>query len=543
MRKIVSTATLLCLTPLLLSAQSFWDGAGAGGSSNDWGLGSNWDPTGVPGAGSTVNVALTEGTVLDYAVEIPDEAVGGDVTFSGLTREDNRQILFQGDATFTTLFVNYTGTAVNIQELVELDGTLDLLGGSVETPSLRWGPVGATRSPFVGTGTIRFHADNAFVNIAGNSLYNLVFLSDDEEATIDFANTAPSIGGSLQVRSTQTLTGLGDGISLTGGDIVSLDGQPLDNFSGVHLIANRHSQGGGVTLSDLAAGTYGSLRVTNAHNGNNSQIFRLAGDITLDSAISLELEEDNPLEYTMALNRYRLGSANYGEIRTDGYNITATGINTGRIQIGNPVVEDVVEASNNFIDLSSGSGGSSVVHIAGDFALGSNGYLIAPDGAGAILILESSFESVSARNTLFDGAGLSLRMQGSGDVSNPQELELPGADLGTHDPGDPFANNFYMEELVIGSVGTPTWVDLVNHHSYDPGGDALYVGSLLVNAGSVLALNNHALYVDGVLVQPGDTQYGDGLIVIPEPSYAALLLALLGAMGWAYRRQQQRFPD
>lgn len=523
-------AWISCAAFPLYGADFNWQGAGTGPQTgNLWDTSANWNVTGIPdgplpGANDTVNVALAIASASDDAVVISDGAAGGNVKFSGGNNTDNRQVLVDGNATFGSLAIDF-GVGVQQQDIFNLNGKkITITGGTALIPSLKTGAFNAARIPFSGTGEIEFTASNVYLSIGARNPYDLRFTTAG--ATIDFLNVAPHLEGSLGVRSDQTFANVTT-IFLEGASIISLDSQRLDNLSGIFLESYRPGAGQDNT-GHIAAGTYGGMVMNSDSTGLSYNSFTLAGDVSLDGKTNID-----GINYTVLIDRRNRNQA-IGELVTDGYDLATTGDGTGTFRVGSLAPDTATTVSR--LDLTSGGGGHSTVSVQGDFVVGYNGYILAPDAAD--LIVEGDFESRSVKNTLFNGSGLVLRMEGNGDAGNPQFLELPGEDLGPQSPGAPPANNFFIGSLIIGTVDDPTYVSLTDNFEFSLNGDALYVGSLFVNDGSTLALQGFHLYVDGVLVLPGDTQYGGGWIVVPEPGMVGLLFAA-GFMVFLIRFRKQ----
>src|SRR5690606_17505450 len=96
----------------------------------------------------------------------------------------------------------------------------------------------------------------------GDNQTTINFSNSHENATIEFSgytastlnNVAPAFGGSVSFLSTQSISGLP--IMLIHSDLISGDGERLDNFSGITIATFQQT-----TTSQLAAGTYGALYV------------------------------------------------------------------------------------------------------------------------------------------------------------------------------------------------------------------------------------------------------------------------------------------
>jgi hypothetical protein len=134
--------------------------------------------------------------------------------------------------------------------------------------------------------------------------------------------------------------------------------------------------------------------------------------------------------------------------------------------------------------------------------------------------------------------GLSnLRLIFENGDGNIPTFEVAGKDLGATPDG--FLDNFGLGTMQLGGpegVGRVALVDDFKNQR-DPGRlEAQYVQSLIVNPGSELWLNGIHLYVNGVLVNPGDGGlYGGGDVFVPEPGAICLLAA--GALAILRRRR------
>jgi hypothetical protein len=144
-----------------------------------------------------------------------------------------------------------------------------------------------------------------------------------------------------------------------------------------------------------------------------------------------------------------------------------------------------------------------------------------------------------------------LHMNGSG----LQFLEVGSEDLGL---GGSASGNFGIGQLIVGQVGQPTTVQLLdvldngNRTDGQPEGLYLYgVGGsdgLIIHEGSTLILEHHNVYAliegewlhlnsefgDGITDMP----FGDGTMVVPEPATLGLLLA--GFLAAHRRRRRHR---
>lgn len=114
-----------------------------------------------------------------------------------------------------------------------------------------------------------------------------------------------------------------------------------------------------------------------------------------------------------------------------------------------------------------------------------------------------------------------LRIDGTGNVANPQLLEVMSHDLLAAPVG--FTNNFLYQSI---ELGNNTRVRLVDQSDNAPGSDpeALYVNSIVIPAGTTLDLNHLRLYAravqsDGAVVNGTIIQIADsGPIVLATPT-------------------------
>ena len=140
------------------------------------------------------------------------------------------------------------------------------------------------------------------------------------------------------------------------------------------------------------------------------------------------------------------------------------------------------------------------------------------------------------------------------DTDEDCELEVAGF------PGLGFDDNFALAALQVGaeegSAGVVLIDDVDNGNRYEGDAECLFVGELLIEAGSVLDLAGHWLYLDGNQMEAVGFYLEEGMIVdctqpsltawyepnmdwtvIPEPATAALVLAGL-ALAAARRRRR-----
>lgn len=136
----------------------------------------------------------------------------------------------------------------------------------------------------------------------------------------------------------------------------------------------------------------------------------------------------------------------------------------------------------------------------------------------------STFENKNTDPTdLLDLANLTLVYEGGTDGFDP--FEVSGIDVGGLEEG--FDTNFALGTLQIGSEIAPGQVQLVDLFDNSPtwqGTEALYVETLMIDAGSSLDLNGIDLYCQ-VLANGGGSiiENGGSITVVPEPCTISIL--------------------
>ena len=175
------------------------------------------------------------------------------------------------------------------------------------------------------------------------------------------------------------------------------------------------------------------------------------------------------------------------------------------------------------------------VTVSGLLSFGGDSTLTAVPGS-AVDMMGSSFETrTTSPAALTDLANLNLIFEG-GDA-DVDSFEVAGIDLGPIDQG--FDLNFALGMLTLGGEGTGQirLFDDFDNHPGLLGSEALYVDTLVLNAGSYLDLNGFNLYCRNLVGSLSiiDLSHGGSLALVPEP--AALCLLAFGGLATALRRR------
>ena len=160
-----------------LQAQKTWIGAGAGGSGTDFNTASNWSPSGVPGPGHNVVIAITS----DATITLSSNATINNLTFTVSGNNDNAKLSVGSN----TLTVN--GTAL-----------IDILSGNSNT-DIQIGVNGGTAA-----GVIDFRGSVSFgpttrgdgMGWMGNANSKIIFRGDltlGQRAFVNVSNTPGTI--------------------------------------------------------------------------------------------------------------------------------------------------------------------------------------------------------------------------------------------------------------------------------------------------------------------------------------------------------------
>jgi hypothetical protein len=189
------------------------------------------------------------------------------------------------------------------------------------------------------------------------------------------------------------------------------------------------------------------------------------------------------------------------------------------------------------------------VTIAGQFTLGGGSHFRAVPGAtirmtnpeplpqGWPILPSSLFQNVST--SADDLAGLrNLALLFDGQTAQASTFEVAGADLGDVPAG--FAHNFALGSLIVGGAAD-AWVRLIDSVDNQRDGflgEALYVDTLVVSAGSTLDLGGFNLYYRHAMIE-GTVIAENGAAIrlaVPEPATLGLVAIALALISGASRR-------
>ncbi len=160
-----------------LQAQKTWIGAGAGGSGTDFNNASNWSPSGVPGPGHNVVIAITS----DATITLSSNATINNLTFTVSGNNDNAKLSVGSN----TLTVN--GTAL-----------IDILSGNSNT-DIQIGVNGGTSAGIIDfRGNVSFGPTNRGDGMGwmGNANSKIIFRGDltlGQRAFVNVSNTPGTI--------------------------------------------------------------------------------------------------------------------------------------------------------------------------------------------------------------------------------------------------------------------------------------------------------------------------------------------------------------
>jgi len=522
----------LLFTGLVVQANPvmMWHGAGTtGGSgapnSNLWSNPANWQIDGrpanrVPGPNDDVLVAFS--TPLDedqFGVVLNRGDRGGRVRILSLNREIGHRLLFRGPVTFQSLYVDSRHASRDMLVLNFEEGAfLTLEGSSLERLIFRMGALPAgSLSPIAGPGAVVLTGRE--VAFESNTRMDVPIGFMTPRAILDFKESSPFFAKPVRFRSDQTIRNL-PSLGLQD-DLISIDDQPLNNFSGVVIQADRP-----LVDATIAGGTYGAFRLVNPANEHSPLVFQLNGNVTLDSEFDeSEYQPEHRLDalaeegvpegtrYSLLLNRRNRtasGRGNEARVSLRGYNLLVPGAGVAAIGQLIPLNEDGDDQSFNLLDLTSGPGGNSTAAFGGDLWIGRRGYIRADDQSQ--LFVRGNLRISSQRFGSFGVEGLTLHLVGRGTREQPILLEAPSRDRGSYQ-GDPPSGNIVWGKIQIGNRGAPNVVRLTNEFSPDDGSSsALYAHELELVGGSTLILNGQTLYVGGQQVRAG-ARLGDGRVI------------------------------
>ena len=374
--------------------------------------------------------------------------------------------------------INFEPALDNSGSVLILSGTLSLQGGSTDTGGFTVS-AGATlgfdgsiqdlnRGARLtsGPGTLEISSGTANFN-SGSSIESLGTLTVSG-GTVNFSTGTGVKVGAL-TESGGTLTG---GDTLTVSDILTWTGGTMSGSATTVANGGIAISGGdeyldGRTLNNYGTATWGGTG--NSINFQNGAVWNNEPGSVLDSqADNQEILNDGGA--APAFN-------NLGTLKKSQGSGTTT-FNLALTNSGN------VEVDSGTLALT----GSSVTV---------NGYGSLATQPAATLSITGNLLGSTQQADLFSPEG-TLLLNGSGNASSPQLLEVMSQDLGNVESG--FTNNFAYGTIALGSN---TYVQLVDnaHNSSGNGPEAIYVNALIVPSGTTLDLNGFHLYA--LFADPG----------------------------------------
>ena len=385
--------------------------------------------------------------------------------------------------------INFEPALDNSGSVLILSGTLSLQGGSTDTGGFTVS-AGATlgfdgsiqdlnRGARLtsGPGTLEISSGTANFN-SGSSIESLGTLTVSG-GTVNFSTGTGVKVGAL-TESGGTLTG---GDTLTVSDILTWTGGTMSGSATTVANGGIAISGGdeyldGRTLNNYGTATWGGTG--NSINFQNGAVWNNEPGSVLDSqADNQEILNDGGA--APAFN-------NLGTLKKSQGSGTTT-FNLALTNSGN------VEVDSGTLALT----GSSVTV---------NGYGSLATQPAATLSITGNLLGSTQQADLFSPEG-TLLLNGSGNASSPQLLEVMSQDLGNVESG--FTNNFAYGTIALGSN---TYVQLVDnaHNSSGNGPEAIYVNALIVPSGTTLDLNGFHLYAP---VRRSWARSSTGLCLIP----------------------------
>jgi hypothetical protein len=504
-----------------------WNGSGVsnGNANSQWLWSDNWQvggalPASPPGPDNdaAITLNLTHTTAVVVAVAVGSGATARHVTFRGTSLTNRVEI--RGDATFSTLDYNTTRSTFSILA----DATLTLTGGAinpatdavVKSTLVTPGALGTMYSSIAYPGTLRFTGNQVVLNLVG-PVDGRMYI-DDPTATVHFNNTIVGMGGDLFVYDTQRLIGFNSAIGIrplrSSDDLYSRNGNPLTNWYACNVGGLTYTLDSGAPFT-LPAGTYKSVSASFDSTYTANVLYEISGDVTFCGT--------NGGGYAVYVQRrnYSGTTATAGGAEIGLNSNTLAVVGGGPIRIGEFAVEGSVQAASVWWNRLRAQGAAIVTD--GSLQIGPGGY-IAGDAATTISLARNWDNRGQWQTNNFTLQASTLALAGAADPGSPQTIEAQSVDLGATTNG--MIRNHALGRLEIGTAEQATHAKLVERDDLrgDGASDALYVGELVVQAGSTLDLAGLNLYVNGVSAFRRWTAFGPGLVFDSTLPKGTLLL-------------------
>ncbi|WP_395449649.1 autotransporter outer membrane beta-barrel domain-containing protein [Aminobacter sp. UC22_36] len=470
-------AVLVALSAGSATAQVNWTGT----TSNDWTVGSNWQSTVVPGAGTAINIGATSPNATVLGVGGAATGTTGNIAV-GVVAGSTGNLTIQNGSTLTS-----TGLTARIGQTAGSHGTVTVTGSGSQ-----WLVTGGQLVVgFAGTGTLNIE-NGAKVLASASSGTRLA--SGIGSGTINISG-----GGTLETR---VLSGSGVGASQVNFDNAILRARgsaPITfivGFAGTEL----NILAGGLTIDTVtfAVGTDATSAFTGvggltkigtgtlnlaANNTYAGQTMIQAGTLRLTGAGDISNSSRVVADGTFDISTITAGGTSIKSLAGSG--AVALGAKTLTITSANDVFSGVISGSGG-LTLSGGTqtlsgandytGGTTIS--GGTLAISSDGALGAVAGAltfnGGALRALASFESTRAMSFTSDGVF---------DVTPGAVLTLSGALTGAG--GLVKRGDGTLIQNAMASYSGPTKVE---HGILQAGAAAVFGGDYSTLAGSTLDL-------------------------------------------------------
>jgi hypothetical protein len=381
------------------------------------------------------------------------------------------------------------------------------LGGTATLTNISGGALngnGAVTTDIVNGGTVDARSGNLV--LAGSNFTNTGLVRNSVGSNLFINSASVAHTGSIEVNAAGAVVFAGN-VSNTSGETVTMNGGSLST-AGL-------TNDSGATISG-----FGSLtgNITNAGSvdffGNTS----LVGDLGNQVGGHFLVRNDQTLITGLTTNDGTIETLN-GEVIFEG----------GLINNGALLFDPSI------ITLTT-------------LEVGVDGYLAETGEPGDLFVVQEDLKIASNQNSLWTTENTIFQFNGGArDAGNPQSLEVAGADVGNTATG--WLDNFMLGTLLLGTSNT--YVQLIDESDNSApclseyceiwSSEALYVGDLIMEAGTTLDLAGLNLYVMNDFFNNGGTVLnGTVTVVSAVPVPAAFYLFGTGLLGLAGVARERR---
>ena len=411
-------------------------------------------------------------------------------------------------------------------------GMVQLQNGGVLTNFVA-GNVLTNNGSVVGDGVLAALVNNAGTITATGGVLNLTGGFNNNAGAAINTGLLAALGASAQLNVAQAFTNVG-AISLSNGTLTAPSVNNSGNILGYGTFNAALNNTGGVTNSTSGQ----TLTFTQPVNNN------VGGTISALNNSSLAF--NNALLNSGAITVQDQSTATFAGAVTNAGTITVQNqsllnFNAGLTNNGTLAFAPVVNPSTAII--------------TGSLTLGSGG-VISMWNANDMLVVRGSFVNGSTNNNSFNTLNGVMVFGAAGPLTT-NTFEVAGRNLGTNVAG--FNNNFAIGTLNV--TNGIRFVDYINNGGGGNSNEVLYVDVLHLFSGATLKLSALTIYVGfefidddgtgaktfttGIYNQGNAASFGlvnvfidngGQIVIVPEPSTYALLLAGAAAMGWWRRR-------